>query len=162
MKPEADHEQLLNDVLAEAAPADFREAMLGKAVRLARGRRHSRQARRVGVLVVAVLLAALVWQHSSRQPQLAQQPSPRTADKIYTLIHNEPLLASAIVTTRILVGQEFASSAKVGIIETSAGNFRFINDEELLALVSPRPALLIRTGPHSEELVFANSEGQTN
>jgi hypothetical protein len=35
-----------------------------------------------------------------------------------------------------------------------------INDDELLALLADKPAILIRTGPHSEELVFANPEDQ--
>jgi len=36
-----------------------------------------------------------------------------------------------------------------------------INDDELLALVASHPAVLIRTGPHSEELVFANPKDQS-
>ncbi|MEI9959789.1 MAG: hypothetical protein WDM76_01280 [Limisphaerales bacterium] len=53
-----------------------------------------------------------------------------------------------------------SSSATVTEIATTHGNFRSINDAELLALVAGRPAILIRTGPDSEELVFANAEDQ--
>jgi hypothetical protein len=42
------------------------------------------------------------------------------------------------------------------MIHTGSGNFRVNNDDELLTLVSPRPAALVRLGPHSEQLVFAN------
>ena len=45
-------------------------------------------------------------------------------------------------------------------IATVSGGYRLINDDELLALLADKPAALIRTGPHSEELVFANPEDQ--
>jgi hypothetical protein len=46
------------------------------------------------------------------------------------------------------------------MVQTTTANYRVINDAELLALLGQRPAILIRTGPHSEELVFANPEDQ--
>ena len=45
-------------------------------------------------------------------------------------------------------------------VATVSGGFRIINDNELLALLADKPAVLIRTGPNSEELVFANPADQ--
>ena len=45
-------------------------------------------------------------------------------------------------------------------IATASGGFHSINDDELLAMLADKPAVLIRTGPHSEELVFANPDDQ--
>ncbi|MDE3067292.1 MAG: hypothetical protein KGJ60_07040 [Verrucomicrobiota bacterium] len=76
-----------------------------------------------------------------------------------TLVRTRPLPAADIVTTRPpAAGQLAGASAPVKIVQTTAtsGRFRVINDEELLALLGSHPAALIRTGPHSEELVFAN------
>ena len=41
---------------------------------------------------------------------------------------------------------------------TVSGGYRLLNDDELLALLADKPAVLIRTGPHTEELVFGNPE----
>jgi hypothetical protein len=166
MKRDADNEQLLNDVLGEGAPEGFREAMLGEAIRLAGGRRRLRRMRRAGVAAVTVLMAALVMvlisERSGKQTEVARQTKPREVQKSYVLVHTEALPSSAIITTQPLVRKELLASGKVGIVDTTTGNFRFINDEELLGLLGPRPAVLIRTGPNSEELVFANPEDQKN
>ena len=69
--------------------------------------------------------------------------------------------ASDIVSTKSLVAADFvATAARIGVVQTTGGNYRVINDEQLLALVGKKPAILIRTGPHSEELVFVNPEDQ--
>jgi hypothetical protein len=65
-----------------------------------------------------------------------------------------------VTTVPFRSGQFVTPTAGVEIVQTSTGNFRIINDAELLALVAQRPAILIRTGPNSEELVFANPEDQ--
>jgi hypothetical protein len=71
------------------------------------------------------------------------------------------LPASAIVVTQPFpTDQLVASVATVEMIQTSSGNFRVINDDELLALVAARPAALVRLGPHSEQLVFVNPEDE--
>lgn len=162
MNRDPDNEQLLRDILAESAPADFRAAMLGETLRLARGRRRSRQWTRAGILALTVLVAVLFWKLSSRPPKIAQQSAPRAVPRSYTLIPTMPLPATAIITTQSSPPQPFAISEPVHVIETTAGNFQFINDNELLAMLNPGAAILVRTGPQSQELVFANSEGPKN
>ncbi len=157
MKRDTDNEQLLNEVLSESAPAEFRDAMLRETVRLARSRRRSRQFRRAGLIMMVLLAAALLWPHFPHHTKVVQQAAPTVVEPNYTLVPNEPLPTEMIITTQPLVPQQVAASGSVEIIETSTGNYRSINDDELLALVGPRRGLLIRTGPNTEELIFANT-----
>ena len=158
MNHEPDSGQLLADVLAEAAPTGFREAMLSETLRLAGRRRRWRQTRRAAVLLVTLgLLAFLVRQNSP--PPLAPTPMAKAKVKSYEQVRTQPLSADAIVVTRPLsADQSVTSVATAEIVRTSTGIFRVINDDELLALVSPRPAALVRLGPDSERLIFANPD----
>ncbi len=154
-------EKLLNDVLAETSPADFREALLGETLRLARRRRHFRQTRQtIGVLGVFILLAILGRQNWPTQSVASKPVAKKTTPESYKLVLTQPLPEDELITTRPSSVQIVASISAVAQISTASGGFRQINDNELLALLSGKPAVLIRTGPHSEELVFANPEDQ--
>jgi len=158
MNREPDSERLLNDVLSEAAPADFRKALLDQTLCLARRRRRWRQTRHSAAWLVALgLIAVLVWQNLPRRPAGQSTTVAKADKKSYTLIQTQPLPAGAIVATRPLpAGRLLASIATVEMVQTTAGNFHVLNDDALLALIGPRPAALVRVGPHSEELVFVN------
>jgi hypothetical protein len=162
MNNRVDKGSLLTEVLAEASPADFRATMLAKTLRLARRRRHFRQARATaGVLVVMSLLAVLVVQQSTRQQVVSMPPVEKFVKQNYELVSTKPMQVSAVVSTRTFSEAQFAAPvATVVEVATMDGGFRLINDNELLALLANRPAILIRTGPHSEQLVFANPEDQ--
>lgn len=162
MNERTDNQNLLAEVLAEASPPDFREAMLAETLRLARRRRRIRQARPVaGVLVMAGLLVVLVAHHFSKLPAVSPPMAKQTEPQSYKLVRTRPLPASALVSTRNFPATGFTASVpKVIEVATVSGGFRLINDDELLALLADKPAVLIRTGPHSEELVFANPEDQ--
>jgi hypothetical protein len=159
MNNRSDQRPLLDDVLAEASPPDFRAALLGETLRLARQRRRRRQTRRAGGVLAGLLFAAwFAWQNHSVQPAAGRMAAKIPAVKNYQLVETQPLPAGAAVATKDFAEVKMISSAAaVTTIATSGGGFRFINDEQLLALAGPRPALLIRTGPDSEELVFADS-----
>jgi hypothetical protein len=162
MNERTDNQNLLAEVLAEASPADFRAAMLAESLRLARRRRQFRQARcAVGVLTAASLLAVLVMQQFSKSPVVSRPRAKIIGKQSYDLVRTLPMPASALVSTRSFSATGFALSIpKVVEVATTSGGFRLINDDELLALLADKPAVLIRTGPHSEELVFANPEDQ--
>ncbi|MGA9779723.1 MAG: hypothetical protein ACLPRE_05820 [Limisphaerales bacterium] len=164
MNRKADNEQLLADVLSEATPGDFRGVMLGETLRLVRRRRRWRQTRRAtALLAVLALCGIFIWHKKPPQTPLVSAPKPmtRAVGKNYKLVETQPLPATAIVTTQPMAsGQFIRSTASVEFVQTSGGNYRVINDDELLALVASHPAVLIRTGPHSEELVFANPKDQ--
>jgi hypothetical protein len=102
------------------------------------------------------LLAVLVWQNFRPHP-LAPTPGAEVKVKSYELVCTRPLSPGAIVVTQPLsAGQRVASAATVEMVQTGSGNFRVINDDELLALVAPRLVALVRFGPYSEQLIFVN------
>ena len=69
--------------------------------------------------------------------------------------------ADAVIATRKFSATGFATAIPTVIeVTTAGGGFHMINDNELLSLLADKPAVLIRTGPQSEELVFANPEDQ--
>ena len=159
MNRPTDHEHLLADVLAGEDGAGFREALLSETLRRARRRRHFRQARRAAVgVVVFVGLCLLVWHRLPRQVK-----SPEAMQQNYVVIHSQPLPAAARVMTRPLaVDQRVASFTNVQRVQTAqgVGQFREIDDDELLALAGPKPAALVRLGPHTAELIVLNSTDQ--
>ena len=162
MNERTDNQDLLAEVLAEVSPPDFREAMLAETLRLARRQRQFREARpAVGVLVLMGLLAVLEAQRFSKPPVGSSPLAKKVARQSYELVRTQPLPASAIVSTRSFSATGLAASVpNFTEIATVGGGFRLINDDQLLALLADKPVVLIRTGPHSEELVFANPEDQ--
>jgi hypothetical protein len=158
--------ELLAAVLAEGAPPDFRAAALAQTLRAARQRRRWRRARQTGgVLLTAILAGGFAWQWLRSSPAAKVSAPSATAIlpavKNYQLVETRPLPASAQVATGEFARVKVISSvAAVTQVATLSGGFRVINDEQLLALLGSRPAILIRTGPHSEELVFVNPEDQ--
>jgi hypothetical protein len=153
----SENERLLNDLLAEGAPADFRQALLDQTLGLARWRRRWRQTRRAATVVaVCAGLAILAWRSAPRREtalvSVATRPSLKT-------VSTRPLAAEALVHTQPFPAQwQLASAMTVPVVRTlpGSGRFREIDDNELLALAAPRPAALFWRGPHSAELVFVN------
>lgn len=162
MNHRTEKQQLLDEVLAEASPPDFRAALLGETLRLARRRRQWRHTRQTGgVLAVGVLAALFAWQNWPDKISSSQPPAKIPAAKSYQLVETRTLPPGAVIATGNFSAVKMISSEPaVAQIATTGGGFRLINDEQLFALVGPRPAILIRTGPDSELLVFANPEDQ--
>ena len=148
------NECFLTDVLGEGISADFREGLLHETLRLARRRRRFRQARRAAsALAVLVGLGLLAWRHVPSALGPASLPT-----RPYVLVRTQPLPPAAWVATRPLSPANLVVSARTSDIVVTAKDgvpLREIDDDELLALV-PRPAALVRYGPHSVELVFVN------
>jgi hypothetical protein len=162
MNNHSDKESLLAEVLAEASPGDFRAATLSETLRLVRRQRQFRQARRtVGVLTAMSLLTVLIVQQFSKPTTVSQPLANKAAKQSYELVRTQPMLPGAVISTMRFSATGFAASVpKVTEIATVGGGFRSINDDELLSLLADKPAVLIRTGPNSEELVFANADDQ--
>ncbi|MCL5097805.1 MAG: hypothetical protein M1608_09840 [Candidatus Omnitrophica bacterium] len=164
LRPE--NKRLLDDVLSEPMAEDFRRAMFEKTLRLVRRRRRWRQTQSVAALLVVLgLVTLLIRQQDFTQPPVspARAPVASSTESSYKLVRTQPLPASAIVRTHPLPAARFlASSNAANVLHTTTGSYHLINDDELLALVAPYPAALVRTGPHTEELVFANPKDQDN
>jgi hypothetical protein len=152
MNHSPDHRHLLADVLADTSPAGFREALLGETLRLARRRSQWRQVRRSAAVMAALVLAVagLWWKLSG--PAKAK---PATGCLV---VRTQPLSPAQIVTTqRLAPAQLVASVACANVVLTVSGGFREIGDDELLALVAPQVAALVRRGPHEAELIFVET-----
>src|SRR6266581_9470238 len=98
MNRQNDNERLLADVLTGEDGAGFRDALFSETLRLARRRRHFRQARRAAPVVAGIVgLCLLVWHSLPRQVKL-----PEARQQNYAVVHSQPLPAAALVMTRPL------------------------------------------------------------
>jgi hypothetical protein len=163
MNPPPDNDRLLDDVLAESAPADFREALLGKTLRQARRRRRVRQMQRAATVVTVLsVLVILVWRNLL-SPASRPAPPAKARARGCELILTRPLPPNAMVSTQpFAAGQVIASAANANVIQTAAmaRDYREISDDELLALAAPRPVALVGCGPYCERLIFLNPEDE--
>jgi hypothetical protein len=158
MNNQSDNERLFADALADASPADFRDRLLGETLRLARRRRHVRQGCRAGIALGIVSAFALwLWPRTTPHPQIAT-PAPTN----YRLIETQPLPASAIVITQPFTSPIVVSTAATSVITTAEvrNGLHILTDDELLSL-APGPAILVRLGPHSAELILADQSKTT-
>jgi len=162
MNNHADQEKLLADILAESSPAGFRATLLAETLHLAQQRRRLRQVRRTsGVILLAGLLTIVVMQRFSKSPIISPSPAAATLNPAYHLVRTRPMPVTALVNTGIRSAVQLVTTMPSVIeIATMNGEYRLINDNELLAMLADKPAALIRTGPHSEELVFASPADQ--
>mgnify|MGYP001555638803 CR=1 FL=1 len=150
MNARSDRERLLADVLAEAAPPDFRAALLGETLRLARTRRHTRRAWRASAVLAVVATLGFFARRAS--PSL----TPRASHEV---VVTRPLAASAQIRTQSFESAGIITSfSSVVMVQTRLddGAVRRISDQELLALAAPRPAALIRVGPQTQKLIFTD------
>jgi hypothetical protein len=179
MKRKTDNE-LLDDVLAEAAPADFREALLHESVRVVHRRQRLRQARNaVAALIVVGLFLYFMWPAKPLSvavtpPPIVQplpkpvqtpalQPStplaPPTPQPNYLVVDTQPLSADSLIKTQPFAPVPVLDSVgTIALIQTTTGNYQIIGDDELLALFAAHPALLIHVGPNSEKLIFTDPD----
>ncbi|HOX56372.1 MAG TPA: hypothetical protein P5205_07195 [Candidatus Paceibacterota bacterium] len=150
------NERLLADVLGEGVAADFRDGLLNETLCLARRRRRVRLVRAaLPALAVLLALGFLVW----HQAPFGQRPTTLQA-KPYSIVRTRPLPPAAWVVTMPLSPARLVASVPTDSVVLTAhagARAREINDDELLALV-PKPAALVRCGPHCAELVFVSQE----
>ncbi len=161
-----DQERLLADVLAEGAPPDFRAALLGETLQLARRRRQFRRAQQVGAVAAVVsALGFFAWRSAPSPAAYPALPATRPAIAAnYELVRTHALPAAQQIATRTFAAEHIvASFASIATVRTPAedGIVRLIDDNELLAL-APQPAALVRVGPNDQELVIVDQTDQDN
>lgn len=106
---------------------------------------------------VAGLCATLAWRLLAPGALVFTSPSNG-----YTLVRTAPFPGCAIVTAQSFSNNRaLASAAHVAMVRTmpGAGRIRTIDDDTLLALMAPKPAALVRLGPHSARLLFVTPNG---
>ena len=154
-----DPHRLLDEVLEETAPADFRSAVLKQTLRHVRRRRVARRTQR-GLVAFALLvgLPLVIWR-TVVVPLNHNAVGPARMAKVST---QPPATIMLIESKAGAVSIVTSSVGSVVIIETAAAkdSFKEISDEELLALVAGRPAVLVKHSPQQAELLFVNAEDQ--
>jgi hypothetical protein len=153
MKNDSWRDELIEDVMAEAATPSFREGsldqLLGAATQRRVRRRRNRALMAASCFVAAIGLAA--WQLP------IFKPSKPTSVQSW-IVHSGPLDGQMIVTTQPGLVTTITSSGLVARVEpNSAGKlFELIDDDTLLALIGDRPAGLVNRGAANAELVLLN------
>jgi hypothetical protein len=149
--------QLLNDLLRDGEPPGFREALFEQTLEWAHRRKARRRMRRTAgtlISVCALIGLLLLLRFEPAVPPEAvvgSRPMP-------LIIHSRPLSPEMIVRTDLSSVERVNSSAHALTIIRSADArqlVQFITDDELLALLGPAPAVLVRVGPRESALVFA-------
>jgi hypothetical protein len=78
------------------------------------------------------------------------------------IVTTQPLASTSLVSTQVLSAEHVVTSTPCAYVvhtRPAGEGFRLIGDQELMALAAPRPAVLMRLGPTSQRLIFADSKG---
>jgi len=146
--------ELLDDVLAEAAPSGFRSDLLDRVLGEARHQRVRRARNRA--FASTALVAVLIALAARLLPSHKELPFPN-ADPL--LVHSQPLNPAVLVATQpqtlLLV---HSTESSVAMVQTSPSEqfFSFIGDTELFAMLGGRPAVLVCRGLMDCDLVLVN------
>jgi hypothetical protein len=160
MKPPRKTEQLVDEILADAASGEFAESVLRQMLRQARRRQRVRQLRQI-LLVAAVLSALHLWLRQPQTPQLARtakEVSPTAEPRAFDFVMTQPLQADMIINTQTgLVAIVTATwPSTLALVSTRSADelFRELDDDQMLALLKDQPVALVRYGPHEAALVI--------
>ena len=153
-------EPLIDDLLEDAIPPEFRAALLDKTLQSARQRKRLRHFNlALGATALVGLFALAFWEmrvpttvpNQIRQPDSSVANSPPSSpvqivstkrDSVENVVSSDPASALTVVQT------------------TESARPREINDQQLLAFLSGKPIALVRQGAHAAELIFPNSEDE--
>ncbi len=157
MKNNFEHDELLEDVLAEAAPQSFRDELFARTLQQVRRRKQWRRTR--SALLAASAVVALIF-FARTLPTTKLPPTQIISNPL--LVHSQPLTASMIVRTDSAVAMVGSSSSSVAILKSAPAKnlFRLIGDDELFSSLEGRPAVLVYRNSFEAELVFANPTDQ--
>lgn len=152
-------EKLLDDLLEEAAPPEFRAALLDETLRQARRRKTIRRFNSaLGATALVALLAFVFWK--THGPNVATNRI-RKPDLI--IVQSRPLNPAQIVQTKPGAVEMVSSLASTfTLVETHVSErlYAEIDDQQLFALLAGKSVALVHRGPNQAELIFLNSEDE--
>ncbi|HEU5125796.1 MAG TPA: hypothetical protein VFW05_17225 [Verrucomicrobiae bacterium] len=146
---------LLDDLLDETAPSNFRATVLAETLRHARRRK---QARRLNAILAAIAVVGLLTFSMWNPPQNKTAVRPDSTSRL-KIVESRPLNPGQVVITKAgSVRTVDSLDTTVAIVETdpSRRNFDEINDQQLLALAAGRPIAFLHPGSDREELILLN------
>jgi hypothetical protein len=150
--------QLLDEVLADAASPAFRADLLRLTLERVQSRKQQRRRNR-GLLAAACVLLVL----ATAVRLLSPSNAPKRGRGNPLVVHSRPLEAQMLVTTQPGgLGLVRSAASTIAQIRTSPAEraFDVIGDDQLFALLGGRPAALIRRGPGTAELVLLDPADQ--
>src|SRR5882724_4849557 len=154
MKNNSWEDELLDDVLAEAATPVYRTDSLEQTLAAVQRRRAQRRLTR-SLLVTCCVIGAIGF--LARFIPMQKLAMFNGAEPL--LVHSEPLSPGMFVLTQpasiTTVNSPRTSLAQVEAIPAE-NLFEFIDDDRLLALLAGRPAALVYDSSAAAELVFVN------
>src|SRR5262245_23576691 len=130
MKQKTDNERLLADVLHSERDSECGVNVLAEILRGVRRQRRIRDVRRCGSALALLVAVSLVTSHfiqNGAKRELARIPEPTC----YQLVTTRPLASDEFTSTRSMSSeQQIVSAATVNVIQTTAGGFGEIGDDE--------------------------------
>jgi hypothetical protein len=154
-------EQLLDDLLEDAAPPEFRAALLDKTLQSARQRK---RVRRLNLTLSALMLSGLFAFaiQETRYPRTLPNQIRRPISSVAASPSLHPLQVVRTKRDSIKsIAVSDSSDSTLTVVQTSESDRpREINDKELLALVADKPVALIHQGLHQSELIFLNPKDE--
>lgn len=160
MNNQPESERLFDDVLNDAASPEFRASLLDGTLRQVRRRKHIRRWSR-GVVVAAVVLAAVSFAFWRTSPRVSQRADLRKPDLI--IVHSRPLDPSMVVQTKpgeLSVVASMSSGFAVVETGTTRSILQELDDDGLLRLLQGKAVALVKHGPNQAELIFLNPEDE--
>lgn len=149
-------EQLLNDIFAEAEPAQFRDALLAETLRHVRHRRRVRHTTRAAWLAL-VALVSLFWLWTARKSAPPFAARTTQANPGIRIVTSAPLASALVISSRAdSIIQISSRPATVQIVSTadSPPACQEIGDDELLHFFAGRPVALVGGGAQPAELLL--------
>ena len=144
-----DSKRLLDDLLREATPQNFRSDLLEEVLQRVRRRRHSRDLVKVVYLVVILgFVVSFALTRFSIVPRQVAVPDLKRPS--FGLIHSAPLDPTMIIRTESRTVNLVSSSVStVSVVSTHStdGILKEIGDDELLHFLAGKPVMLVRPTP---------------
>ena len=161
MKMKSEAGQLLDEVLAEDLPADFRSRLLEGTLRQARRQKQFNRWNR-GILAAVLLAACLLWAQKQK-PRAPVEARKEPAPELLKIIVSRPLAPGMIVNSAPGFIREINSANRLPAYiatDSSRHTFQEVTDEQLLAFAAGKPAVLVRHAPHDAELLVFDATDQ--
>jgi hypothetical protein len=154
--------QLLDDLVEDSASPEFRAALMDKTLRSAWQRKQRRHFKLVLAMTATAGIIAFAFL-KTRVPTTAQDHPGQSESRVA----NSPKPDSVeIVSAKQNPAEDMVSPASCPVLTivqtTASARPKEIDDKQLLALLSDRPAALVYHGAHKAELIFFSSEGEVS
>ena len=154
-------EQLLDDLLEDAAPPEFHAALLDKTLQSARQRKRVRRLNlMLGTLILAGLFAFAIQETRNPRTLPNQIRQPILSVAALPSSHSLQVIGTKPDSIKSVAVSD-SSDLTLTVVQTSESDRpKEINDKELLALAGDKPVALIHQGLHQSELIFLNPKDE--